>query len=74
MSLPKSRIGAIRDAAGVTGNDVLTAVVAGVLREWLAALGELPDRSLVAICPITVRAREGQERSGDERRANLFGL
>lgn len=74
VSLPKSRIGAIREAAGVTGNDVLTAVVAGVLREWLAALGELPDKSLVAICPITVRAREGQERSADERRANLFGL
>lgn len=74
VSLPKSRIGAIRDAAGVTGNDVLTAVVAGVLREWLAALGELPGRSLVAICPITVRAREGQDRSSDERRANLFGL
>ncbi|MHA7664388.1 wax ester/triacylglycerol synthase family O-acyltransferase [Mycolicibacterium sp. HS_4_1] len=74
VSLPKSRIGAIREAAGVTANDVLTAVVAGVLREWLAALGELPDKSLVAICPITVRAREGQERSADERRANLFGL
>lgn len=74
VSLPKSRIAAIRDAAGVTANDVLTAVVAGVLREWLAALGELPARSLVAICPITVRAREGQVRLADERRANLFGL
>ncbi|MBN9633679.1 MAG: wax ester/triacylglycerol synthase family O-acyltransferase, partial [Actinobacteria bacterium] len=74
VSLPKSRIAAIGDAAGVTVNDVLTAVVAGVLREWLTALGELPDKSLVAICPITVRARDGQERSADERRANLFGL
>ncbi len=74
VSLPKARIGAIREAAGVTANDVLTAVVAGVLREWLAALGELPDKSLVAICPITVRARDGQERTADERRANLFGL
>jgi diacylglycerol O-acyltransferase len=74
VSLPKSRIGAIREAAGVTANDVLTAVVAGVLREWLAALGELPEKSLVAICPVTVRSREGRERSADERRANLFGL
>lgn len=74
VSLPKARIRAIREAAGVTANDVLTAVVAGVLREWLAALGELPDKSLVAICPITVRSREGREHPAEERRANLFGL
>ena len=39
---PKSRIRAVQNAAGVTGNDVVTAVVAGVLREWLTAHDELP--------------------------------
>ena len=41
-SWPKSRIRAVQNAAGVTGNDVVTAVVAGVLREWLTAHDELP--------------------------------
>jgi diacylglycerol O-acyltransferase len=62
----------VQTAAGVTANDVLTAVVAGVLREWLAARAELPDRSLVAICPVTIRSRN---RTADEdMHGNLFGL
>lgn len=71
-SWPKSRIRAIQQAAGVTGNDVLTTVIAGVLREWLTAHGELPNKSLVAICPVTAR---GRERATDEdSHGNLFGL
>ncbi|MGZ5396151.1 MAG: wax ester/triacylglycerol synthase family O-acyltransferase [Mycobacterium sp.] len=68
----KSRIHGIREAAGVTGNDVLTAVVAGVLREWLIAHGELPNKSLVAICPVTMRGREYA--TDEDRHGNLFGL
>lgn len=71
-SWPKSRIRAVQEAVGVTGNDVLTAVVAGVLREWLAANAELPKRSLIAICPVTVRSR-GQGPDQDTH-GNLFGL
>lgn len=71
-SWPKSRIRAVQKAAGVSGNDVVTAVVAGVLREWLAARDELPTKSLVAICPITVRSREHAD--GEDQHANLFGL
>jgi diacylglycerol O-acyltransferase len=71
-SWPKARIRAVQNAAGVTGNDVVTAVVAGVLREWLTAHDELPHKSLVAICPVTVRSRE---RAGNEdQHGNLFGL
>ena len=68
----KSRIRKVQEAAGVTGNDVLTAVVAGVLREWLIAHGELPDRSLVAICPVTVRSSD--QTKNEDRHGNLFGL
>ncbi|UXA18470.1 wax ester/triacylglycerol synthase family O-acyltransferase [Mycobacterium sp. SMC-4] len=71
-SWPKSRIRAVQAAAGVTGNDVLTAVVAGVLREWLLARDELPNSSLVAICPVTVRGRE--RAAAEDEHANLFGL
>lgn len=55
---PKARIRTVKEQAGVTGNDVVTAVVAGVLRHWLLDRNELPRQSLVAICPITVRSRE----------------
>ncbi len=73
-SWPKARIRAVQNAAGVTGNDVLTAVVAGVLREWLIAHDELPKKSLVALCPITVRGREHGPGHGDaDEPANLFG-
>jgi diacylglycerol O-acyltransferase / wax synthase len=69
-SWSKTRIRAIQKAAGVTGNDVVTAVNAGVLRNWLIAHGELPKRSLVAICPITVRRRE---HGADGDQGNMFG-
>jgi WS/DGAT/MGAT family acyltransferase len=73
-SWSKDRIRAVQKAAEVTANDVLTAVVAGVLREWLIAHDELPNKSLVAICPITVRGREHGPGHGDaEGSANMFG-
>lgn len=54
----------------MTGNDVVVAVIAGMVRSWLLDHGELPEQSLVALCPITVRARE--HGPGDEH-GNMFG-
>src|SRR5271165_656717 len=46
----------------------------GVLRDWLIAHDELPKKSLVAICPVTVRGREHGPGHGDaDGPANLFG-
>ena len=67
---PKTRIRALQDKAHVTGNDVVTAVVAGVLRRWLLDRAELPKQSLVAVCPITVRSRE---HASKEPHNNMFG-
>lgn len=36
-------------------NDLLLTVVGGALRKYLAHHGELPDRSLLTLCPISVR-------------------
>lgn len=58
VTVPKNRIRAVQNRADVSANDVVTAVVAGVLRGWLSDHGELPAHSLVALCPITVRGRE----------------
>jgi WS/DGAT/MGAT family acyltransferase len=71
-SWPKDRIRAVQQAAGVTGNDVVTAVVAGVVRRWLLDRGELPKQSLVAICPITVRDR--LRPTANDEHGNMFGL
>lgn len=72
VSFPRSRIRAVQEAAAVTANDVLTAVVSGVLRDWLSAQRELPARTLVAIRPATVRSRDHEP--DQDRQANLFGL
>ena len=54
---------------GSTVNDVALAYVGGALRKYLNGHGELPDESLVAACPISLRE------AGDESsRGNmLFG-
>lgn len=72
-TIDRARVGAIQRAAGVTGNDVVTTVIAGVVREWLAARGELPDRSLVAICPVSVRGHESAS-ADPGTHGNQFGL
>ncbi len=71
-SWPKDRIQAVQEAAGVTGNDVVTAMVAGAVRRWLLDRGELPGQSLVAFCPITVRDREHD--TANDQHGNMFGL
>jgi diacylglycerol O-acyltransferase len=71
-SWPKHRIRAVQEAAGVTGNDVVSAVVAGAVRRWLLDRGELPKQSLVACCPITVRDRE--HAAANDSHGNMFGL
>jgi diacylglycerol O-acyltransferase len=70
-SWSKDRIRAVQETAGVTGNDVITAVVGGVLRAWLLDCGELPKQTLVGICPITARDREY---GANIPRGNMFGM
>lgn len=71
ISLDRSRIHAVRQAAAVTANDVVTAVIAGALRAWMIAQDELPRRTLVAMCPVSARAHD---EDGSARDGNLFGL
>ncbi|MGD1237567.1 wax ester/triacylglycerol synthase family O-acyltransferase [Mycobacterium seoulense] len=71
-SWASDRIQAVRRAAGVTVNDVLTAMAAGVVRRWLRDRGELPKRPLVAACPITVR--DPDHDAPNDQHANKFGL
>jgi diacylglycerol O-acyltransferase len=70
------RLRRVQQAAGdqigeVTGNDVVTAMIAGALRSWLADHAELPDDSLVAICPVSVRVPGDASETGTG--GNAFG-
>ena len=52
---------AIKNAFGTTVNDVVLAVVGGGLRRYLERTKQLPDKSLIATVPISVRPPEGEE-------------
>jgi WS/DGAT/MGAT family acyltransferase len=58
------RMRKIGSAAGGSINDVFLTVSGGALRRYLAELGQLPDESLTANVPVSVRA-EGEAQVGN---------
>jgi WS/DGAT/MGAT family acyltransferase len=54
-SVPLGDIKAVKQAAGTTVNDVVMAVCAGALRQYLVERGALPNRPLVAMVPVSTR-------------------
>jgi WS/DGAT/MGAT family acyltransferase len=48
----------LKDAFGVTVNDMILSTVSGALRRYLEGRGELPELPLLAVCPVSVRADE----------------
>ena len=57
-SLSLDRVREIKNAIGITVNDVVLAICAAGLRDWLIAHDELPDDPLVAMVPLSVRTAE----------------
>jgi WS/DGAT/MGAT family acyltransferase len=53
--LPLAEVKAIGKVTGTTLNDVFLAICSGGLRRYFGRLGELPSRSLVAGCPVSLR-------------------
>jgi diacylglycerol O-acyltransferase len=49
---------AVKNAHGVTVNDVVVSICAGAVRRWLVSHRELPDEPLVAQIPVSVRTNE----------------
>jgi diacylglycerol O-acyltransferase / wax synthase len=49
---------AVKNAHGVTVNDVVVTICAGAVRRWLVEHGELPADPLVAQIPVSVRTDE----------------
>jgi diacylglycerol O-acyltransferase / wax synthase len=68
------RIRAAGAPHGATLNDMVLAMSAGALRRYLLELGALPDQPLVAMVPVSLKARGAGEASGNAVGAVLCSL
>jgi diacylglycerol O-acyltransferase / wax synthase len=64
----------VKNAFGVSVNDVVMAMCAGALRRWLADHGALPDAPLIAMIPVSVRDPDGKTAMGNKVSAMLATL
>lgn len=60
----------VKDHFGVKVNDVVMALVSGVLRTFLLERGELPENTLVAMVPVSVHDRS--DRPGRNQVSGMF--
>ncbi|MBV8290844.1 MAG: wax ester/triacylglycerol synthase family O-acyltransferase, partial [Mycobacterium sp.] len=73
-SVPLAEVKAIKNAAGVTVNDVVMALCAGALRTWLQKHDALPERPLVASVPVSIRTEEQKGTHGNRVSAVIMSL
>jgi diacylglycerol O-acyltransferase / wax synthase len=57
-SVPLDEVKTMKNAFGCTVNDIVLATATGALRRYLQRIDELPDRPLLAACPVSVRNDE----------------
>lgn len=71
-----ARIQQVAKSSATTLNDVILAMVAGALREYLLEQHALPDEPMTAMVPISLALRgdsAGQDAGGEERGGNQVG-
>ncbi len=68
------RLKAVKNAEGATVNDVVLALCATALRGWLFDSSKLPKDPLVAMVPVSVRAKEEKRDAGNRVSAMLVSL
>ncbi|GAC1623149.1 MAG: wax ester/triacylglycerol synthase family O-acyltransferase [Nevskia sp.] len=61
QSYSLARIKAVGKTYGATINDVALAMCAGALREYLRSHNALPDKPLISMVPVSVRAADGPD-------------
>jgi diacylglycerol O-acyltransferase len=74
ISLPLDEVKEVKNAFGVSVNDVVMAMCAGALRRWLLARNALPAGPLVAMVPVSVRDESGRGAMGNKVSAMLAVL
>jgi diacylglycerol O-acyltransferase / wax synthase len=62
----------IKKAFGATVNDVVLDIVASALRRYLEGRNELPEKSLIATCPVSVRNEEEKTQIGANQVSAMF--
>lgn len=65
-SLPLADVKLVKNTFGTSVNDVVLGVCAGALRQYLLEKHELPDKSLVAAVPVSVRSEEEKGSHGNK--------
>ncbi len=65
QSWPLARIKKIKEASGATVNDVVLAMCAGALRQYLIEHEGLPDAPLVAMVPVNLRTESDGDGGGN---------
>jgi WS/DGAT/MGAT family acyltransferase len=74
-SVPLSDIKMIRQAVeGAKVNDVFLSIVGGAMRKYLKSKDDLPDRTLTAMAPISVRSGEEKGDMGNQVAAMIAPL
>jgi len=73
-SVDLDRVKTVKDAFGVSVNDVVMAMCAGALRRWLADRDALPDTPLIAMIPVSVRDPASKGALGNKVSAMLAAL
>ncbi len=72
--LELDRVKAIRKVNGCTLNDVVLAICAGALRRYLDDKGELPDKPLLGMIPISTRGKDEHGEMGNKVSGMLLDL
>jgi diacylglycerol O-acyltransferase len=72
--VPLDEVKMVKNALGGTVNDVVLALCSGALRSYLADRGEAPDKSLVAMVPISVRTEDEKGALGNRVSSMLVSL
>ena len=73
-SVDLARVKAVKNAFGVSVNDVVMAMSAGALRTWLIDHDALPDAALVSMIPVSVRDDATKGKLGNRVSAMLATL
>ena len=66
VTFPLEEIKQIKNSVSGTVNDAVLAICAGALRRYLLEKDELPNESLVSMCPINVRNPESTSSGGNQ--------